>query len=300
MSKKILSYSLYEQAYLRRNPDKAPVYNAPDINLWSYLALLAILTGINLMSAAHTIPVLQQFFVVPPLVSSLVGVSGFLGIEGAILFLMARNRRGLWEYLVIILATVAAIVSNLFGTFEAIDKNILSQGVTTVSNEALTFVGVVVGLFVPLVNIAAGEVFHKLQIERSQQVEQANKDYAVELSTLRSKVEGQYKRYLKKMGITDLATQEAYLRGDVEEDLSSDDLSQVIADNPSESNQNFTSDVIISNNNSNLSKAEEVALQMQEMIDKGVNLSELTYDDLTTRFDTSRTTIAKAKKLVNA
>lgn len=286
----ILSYKQYEQAYLRRNPDKAPLYQKPDVNIWSYLALLAILTGVNFMSAAHTIPVLQKFFIVPPFVSAMVGVAGFLGIEGAILYLMARGQRGIWEYLVIILATIAAIVSNLYGTFEAIDINIVARGVSTVSNEAIGFIGMVIGLFVPLVNIAAGEVFHKLNIERSLQVEQANKEYAIQLSELRSRVEGQYKRYLRKQGITDLATQEAYLRGDEDEIIS-----QVIADNP---NTDITTPTSPSLNNPK-TKAEEIAVTIIEERQKGNDLFENNnYDTLAELFGTSKSTISKAKKIV--
>ncbi len=190
-----LQFSQYKKAWLAQRPDTIPKRNNSAKVAWVKLLFMGIaLVAINIVSGSHTIPTVANTIHSASIeLRTIVGIAGFLSIEFTLFLMMIAPVPGNTRRLVIFLALLAAIVANLYSTTKAISGD---------DNWTL-IVGVVLGLFGPLANVAFGEVFrHEFDSTAAANTER-EKVYQDAVSALNSTIRGQYTQYLKKCGITD-------------------------------------------------------------------------------------------------
>lgn len=193
------TYSEFETAYAKRNPDLVPIKQTPSVPLTALLILSFVFAATNVLSAGHTIPSIQKFYDVSSMVSGFIGVAGFIGIEASLVFLMSRPSRGSWEWSAIAAAFTTALTINLYSTFEVVQGSILLLGVALIT-----------GSFPPLMNLALGEILHRTQKERHKTLIKAEADYLEDLGRYRNRAWSAYEEYLKRVGLTSREKREAF------------------------------------------------------------------------------------------
>lgn len=207
----ILAYNNFRQTWLTARPNAVPKKRAgAHVSRAKLIAMAIALVAINIVSGSHTIPtVAATIHSNDSTIQFIVGIAGFLSIEFTLFLMMLIPVSGKIRKLVVLLALSAAIVANLYSTTQAI------------SNDYWTLiVGVVIGLFGPLANVAFGEVFrHEFDATR-QANEQVDSEYRQALTDLDNTIRAQYTRYLKGYGITDPTTIIQYISGTIEPPVS--------------------------------------------------------------------------------
>lgn len=202
----------YREYFAHRHPDKVPVRKKVKQSAITYAVIIIILAAINVLSAGHTIPSIKLFYPIPDgLVLSAIGIAGFLGIEGVIVFLMSRPDRGGWEKFAIFLAFVAALTTNLFAT---VDRVVEMNG-----DGWLMIVGFIIGITPPAANLAFGEIFHKFSEEKDKMEAEADKDFQRQQGEFNKAVLSSYRRYLDKVGVEDEDLKVLFMSEDDEEVL---------------------------------------------------------------------------------
>lgn len=226
----IISFPVFRENYIKRNPDKIPVQGQyPDkpirgkaeIGRLTIAFVIFCLIAVNILSASHTIPFIQGLYELGDVLEAVVGLSGFLAIEGFVVLLMTQNKRSKMMWAVIALGFFSALFANLYETF-----NIFTSGVDTVywTTYVIAFL---FGLFAPAGNLIGGEVLHSLSKERREQddnlkleyntalalykdsVQQIDLQFAEATSKFNTLVATQYKNYCKK-NYKDLSDDDIY------------------------------------------------------------------------------------------
>lgn len=206
----ILPYLHFSKLYDQQRPHDVPRREKGATTSWfKVVAMLIGLIAVNIVSGSHTIPTIARTIASDSTaIQTIVGVAGFLAIEFNMFVLMLLNMDGWLKWAVIALSLLAAIASNLYSTMHAFS----AAG----GDEFTTIIGVVLGLFAPLANLAAGETFRKMFDEVAEK-NSANEDiYRGRLSDWDKIKRGQYTLYLKKHGITDPALIMQYAAGQIE------------------------------------------------------------------------------------
>lgn len=190
----ILSYNEFRRGWVAQRPNAVPKKDQNATVSWLKIVSMSVaLIAINIVSGSHTIPTVAATIKSDSaIIRSIVGVSGFLSIEFTLFLMMLIPVSSNVRRLVIFLALSAAIVANLYSTTQAIGVD----GWTLV-------VGIVIGLFGPLANVAFGEVFRHEFDRTAEQNSAIEAHYKEELVKLDSTIRSQYTTYLKKYGITD-------------------------------------------------------------------------------------------------
>lgn len=264
----VISLKEFERAFEKSTTK--PVRERSASPVTSLIIITLILLAVNMLSGAHTIPIIQQFYTFEnPQLLKLVGYMGFVGIEGTIVFFMSRHTRGVWEWVAIMLALITALASNLYSTSIAVDQKALSA-----------LIGYVMGVFAPMANLAIGEVYHKLSIERARDLATKEKTYREALENYYRRRNQAYRQHLSRVGIKAEADKMALLSGiDVEV------ANSLVLPEPEIK--------VAPDNKTPKINAQELAERMK--VDDTQNK---TYKELRELYGVSPNTIAKAKKLI--
>lgn len=200
MPEKILSVKEFSEIYARRHPEQIPSRSKGSERNWFLLAVLFIaLLAVNILSGAHTIPVIQSFY--PDSVGNtltLIGVSGFIGIEGFMFLMMAREKRTIWAWLVIVFSFAAALAANLSKTL-------------AVASDPL--IGFLLGAFAPLSNLSGGEVFREERLRVKRENGENEREYQEKLGEYQRNMERAYRAYLTRVGVAGEEEKALFLSG---------------------------------------------------------------------------------------
>lgn len=205
----VLPYHQFSKAVDNQRPHDVPRRERGATTSWfKVLAMLIGLVAVNIVSGSHTIPTIAYTIASDSeTIRTIVGVAGFLAIEFNMFVLMLLNLRSYLKWIVIALSLTAAIASNLYSTMGAFSAT-GGDGFTTI-------IGIVLGLFAPLANLAAGETFRNMFDEVAQRNSEAEARYQEALSNWDKVKRGQYTNYLKKLGITDPTLVMQYVAGQI-------------------------------------------------------------------------------------
>lgn len=201
----------------QRNPQLLPKPiqpvkpKTPESHLYIQVLLIILVIAINLLSMAHTVPSVMQFYPkeVSSLVRAFVGIAGTIAIEGTIVILMSLERRGKPANAAIGVAFFAALVMNLMSTYIAVNE-VGNQVSEQFSGVLAILLGGLVGLVPPVANLAIGETLHRYSIIRKDELESIERDfeektmerqqkYLEEVGAFEEKLRKNYQNYLKKM-----------------------------------------------------------------------------------------------------
>lgn len=228
--KKILTPLEYESGYRKNHPDKVPVKKVIEkrqasIDRNDYLLMFLVLLAINVMSGGHTIPTVASLYLDWEWWRFIIALAGFIGIEGALFILMARPERGNWAKFSIFVSFIAAILTNVYA--------VIAHTVT--GDLFLGGIGVLLGFIVPVANLAFGNEFHKLAVQRRQEEEAIKLEYNDQLQIAEREFneaersfidrwQQAYRHYLGRAGIKDQVEKDYILSGFAELDAYSGDL----------------------------------------------------------------------------
>lgn len=229
--KKLLSPEEYEQGYANKHPNKLPrrqevVKRSPDVNRNTYLALIVVLLSINVLSGGHTIPTIASLYGDWYGGRFLIALAGFVGLEGALLFLMAQAEREEWEKRAILVAFTATIATNAFAVASLSFTSTVASDVNT---NVLKIIGIFIGVVVPILNLAFGEVMHRLAVKRNQQAIEIDAEHRQnllneenrfndDLAKYNDSWQKAYRAFLTRMGITNTEDREYVMSGFAEMD----------------------------------------------------------------------------------
>jgi hypothetical protein len=205
--KAIMSLAEFAKVWQQSHPsDVVTKEEVKGISWWSLAGVLVSLIAANILSAAHTIPVIVETVKTDSAVLKvIVAIAGFLAVEFVILMFMIFGKSGWIRAGIISLALTVAIVANVVST-------VLYVTAGGVYGGGGVFVGIVLGLFAPLANVGIGEVFRGMLDKANGEVKRVADQYEDELKKHDAKILGQYNVYLKKMGVTDATEALTYIR----------------------------------------------------------------------------------------
>lgn len=226
--KNILTPEEYEKGYRQNHPDKVPVKKIVEpkqatINKNDYVLMFVVLLAINVMSGGHTIPTIASLYTDWEVGRFVIAVFGFLGIEGALFILMARPERGNWAKFSIFVSFIAAILTNVYAVISLAETGNLFLG----------GIGVLLGFIVPVANLAFGNEFHKLAVQRQEEEQEIKSEYKNDLAVAdqefreaeRNFIERwqtAYRNYLGRVGIKETTEKDYILSGFAELDVYGD------------------------------------------------------------------------------
>lgn len=210
-TRNIIEFSDFKKRYKRKNPHRVPK-EVDTGRSWVPLVMLSVvLLMVNILSAGHTVVIIQKFYSdMPPWVTAVISFAGFIGIEGTIVYFMASEDRSRWEKGSILIAFIAACSTNLYGVFEVVE---------TGESVALVAIALILGLFPPIANIGIGEVYHKKSVERRKRIREAEREYAEMDAQLNQAVENAYRTLLKKQGVGYVGATQLILGMDLDPDV---------------------------------------------------------------------------------
>lgn len=296
-SVKVISYSNFASHYDRQRSIFLPKkQEAKTTRLWVSAALLLGLVAANILSASHTIPTVST--TIPTeleQVKTFIAFSAFFAIDFMLVTLMVIPAAGKLRNTVLGLALTVAIVANVYSSMKTVGA----------TDPFASFIGLVLGLFAPLANLAIGELFRSINLKREAALQAVEEQYLADQNTWDTKRREAYGRYLSKLGITDKKqpTLRALLMSgetvmddliDLSDIVEKDDLSgatEVPAmDTPEPPQKRTVTRVARKTGNS---KAEEIAkdLVSRRRID-------WTYAQIQETYQTSPNTAAKVRKLL--
>lgn len=197
-SVKVISYPSFAARYDTQRAMFAPKKGqAKATSLWVSVALLVGLLAANVLSASHTIPTVRITipYELGDTVRTLIAFSAFFAIDFMLVTLMIIPAAGKLRNTVLSLALTVAIVANVYSSMAAVGEN----------NLFASFIGLVLGLFAPLANLAIGELFRSINLKREQAIAEVEAQYLTDQHTWDVKRREMYGRYLTKLGITDKA-----------------------------------------------------------------------------------------------
>lgn len=279
--KSVLSYEAMLNRYAQLNPDKAPPDRPekPSVSMINLLALTIVVIAVNILSGAHTIPMIQNFYELPTILSYAIGFSGFIAIEGAMVLLMAQPQRSKLAYVVVFLAFSAALAANMYKTFEIFDAN---------GDIFAIMIAFLFGLFAPATNLVAGEVLHAMQTEYRESKNKNIAEYENLVSQFNSQVQSNYRKYLNRIGIKSPEEQEMIIAGYVDEINATIDVRKEEAkalpepvENPIDSAKGTVKDLV------------------EDWLASDVNPNDFKLKQLADNYSVSVSTISNARKLYN-
>lgn len=292
----------FQRAWFESHPHERVIKVAVSRNNWgAILSIMAGLIAVNILSAAHTIPVIATTVSTDVIqVKIAVGVSAFFAVEFMMVIMMILNISHWLRYVVIGLALIVAIVANVVSTLQAVESGPYAAGGWVV--------GIVLGLFAPLANLAAGEMLRSIIKQAADRVTLANTNYEQAVKDLDTKIRGQYTTYLKRVGITD-PTQIMELMGNENNRVSfnveptssvvGNSSDSVELENRSSGISSNTLGNVYSNqpDNNSLGSKSSAATELAERI-RSDGAENLSYSDLQKKYGKSPNTIRKAKQLL--
>lgn len=271
----ILTLDAYKQSWYKQNPHAK--IEKPKAVRWPFEVLVPMgvgLIAVNILSAAHTAPVIASTVVAPDVIRFILGIVGVLAVEFTMFTFMFISMEGtprsarLLRGLVILLALVVAIIANVSSTVNAMTGQASAI-------EEIVAAGVL-GAFAPLANLSAGEVLrHVLERVRKAQKD-GQEQYKQALMDEDKRLRDLYLRYLKKYNIVDPTEVMRYSAGEPATPV--DDPVRVIKEKEKEP-EGLTG------------KVKEIADRIVEADDLG-----LSYAELVRKYNTSPNTIQKIKK----
>jgi len=156
------------------------------------LALLVmVFFAVNTLSGGHTFPTIQRFYpgIENALVLDIIGAAGFLGLEGVLVILMALEDRGAVAWIAIAFTFIATAAINMWASASAIQDN-----------QPLEYLAVFVGLTIPAVNMAIGELVHRYFERLSETEEEADAEYKDKWDNKERLLQKAHNRYLDAHG----------------------------------------------------------------------------------------------------
>lgn len=278
--KKVMTLKAMRHRFNNAYPDKLPPQkpDAPQVSLLNLVALAVIVVAVNVLSGAHTIPMIQEFYDLDPVVLTVIGFSGFLAIEGAMVLLMAQEQRSKLAWTVIVLAFLAALGSNTYKTFEVFN---VSDG-----DVFLIAIATLFGLFAPSANLVAGEVLHNMQLTYKKTKREAQDRYNATVSRYHNEVQTYYRKYLTRIGIKEVEDQELILAGYVEQ-LTQDAKEEKQIEKKKEIQKQVKEK---SENSTTIKKL------LQKWSDESIDPNSYTLKELAQKYNVSIPTASKARK----
>lgn len=196
----IMTLQEFQSAYRLQNPhDYVEVPKATRTAWGTLIPFFIGLIAVNLLSAAHTGPMLASTFGrIDAFLGVPLGIIGVLGCEFTSFILMLipfsdSRRENILRGAVIVLAIAVSLIANVNATM-----NSLQAG-----DGAGQLAAGIVGVFAPLANIAMAEVLRLFRSRAKQEKELADINYRAALKLYDVQMRTRYANYLKRYGITD-------------------------------------------------------------------------------------------------
>lgn len=176
-------YTTFKANYALTHPPPPLERGELTPRFWVIMVALCFLSA-AVVSGAHTVPTIRDTIpdAIEEPVDAIVSIMGFFAIE-VTLFVAAymvgmyvhrreraNNKTGslTFLYLMIGLATIVAVVANIYSSMTTLDATAALDGLRGV-------VGLVAGLSIPLIALMAGEVFARIAVEDSREQRRVNK-----------------------------------------------------------------------------------------------------------------------------
>lgn len=301
--KNILPFHEFSKIYDQQRAIEYPKrVKSQGVSLWIIGMLIFGLLAVNILSGAHTISVIAKTVdIADTTVKNFVGISGFFAIEFIMFTFMLVPTNSWLRYVVIILSLIAAIASNVYSTQLAL---------ATQETPPPQLIAVVLGVFAPLANVSAGEVFRHLFNENRRAVRAVEAQFQEQLEKWGQKKRGAYTVYLKSQGVKDSTVALLLSSGNIDNNATitlsdntvTDDNVTITHDNTItlDDNRAITGDSVtvtkpITKKRDNDNR---IALLAQRIADD--NTITLSYRELQKRYSASPNTIKKAIALLNA
>src|SRR5687768_6496702 len=173
--KRVFTVNDYRTTYAARHPDKLPNRRVvkkrePSTSTWSKYSMYAVILAINVMSAAHTVSTIENFYNLPTItvfnlvfnLATLVSFFGFIGVEGTLLVFTSKENQSEQVRNTVKLTFFFALLVNILGSIDGIRHNMDVDFTKGFGWEMLwsafnIVAAVAVGIIVPAVNVIAGE-----------------------------------------------------------------------------------------------------------------------------------------------